>query len=260
MYWYFIYYFFKYLKLGKQIFIFYKNITYYLFSKYFELSEFETRRFSSCYWCNITIDCIYGFFKYLFDNGDGRKWKNWSRCISYYWRYIHYYNYKVDCLLFFSSIHSTLYEKLLSIFCRFVAMKASGEVEVMRRNRAIIEWCLFVLSSDIKTFFLFEHIYYYCNIDKPTDCNYSTTQLQLLSLIHALISSALYILLVSVGFIKSSRTHQINQLNLSAFVTIVDLLDIIQLKTSLFQLHPDKIAFSFPLLIYIYCSFVSGRK
>lgn len=136
-------------------------------------------------------------------------------------------------------------------------MRASGEVEVMRRNRAIIEWCLFVLSSDIKTFFLFEHIYYYCNIDKPTDCNYSTTQLQLLSLIHALISSALYILLVSVGFIKSSRTHQINQLNLSAFVTIVDLLDIIQLKTSLFQLHPDKIAFSFPLLIYIYCSFVS---
>ena len=140
---------------------------------------------------------------------------------------------------------------------RCFSAKAGREIRTTTsRKHAIGVWSVFVLSVDTKTFFILEHIYTYCGPPvsaKAAACNYSHMTRSGLTLLHTATSCAVFIHLLGARRFNERRPREVLHVTLGCFVAFVDLCDVIELKSSLWEAGAaERVGFSLATAVYAF--------
>ena len=168
-------------------------------------------------------------------------------------------------------------------------MWIGSQIKTNKRGFAIISWFIFIVIYDIKMYFIVEHLWETCDsrvaasaskeIDNPSfevknlhaskdsslmyddelkksedveSCSYDVTSKKLLALSQVVLLTGLYLLLVGVNYIESN-VNLLLLVKMRAFWTTADILDLIQLQTSIWEEVTGQFPYALAAFVYFFC-------
>jgi len=167
----------------------------------------------------------------------------------------------------------------LLFYYRYTSVWIGSQIRTLKRGFAIIAWFIFIVIYDIKMYFIMEHLWKVCgsnlsvkvksfhsskesslpfedslknSVDDKEECTYDVTSKKLLVLSQVVLLSGLYLLLVGSDCIKRD-TNLLLLVKMKAFWTTADILDLIQLQTSIWEEITGQFPYALTAFVYFYC-------
>lgn len=172
--------------------------------------------------------------------------------------------------------------------CRYLISEVGNEVSSNRRGWSIVAWFIFMVIFDIKLYFVHQHIWKTClsqtppcgssyentiksfdsnetdakeneismkSIETPKiECDYSLPGKKLLVVFQAIILSGLYLALVGADYMADLKDfRQLEEVKMRMFWVVMDIHDILQLQSSMWDSSFYQFSFHSACVIYFYC-------
>ena len=185
------------------------------------------------------------------------------------------------------------YLSLVNDAFRYIGYWVGMEVRTNKRGWAIISWFLFIFIYDIKMYFVLQHVWTSCAlftveidsktllakgskflisnlarnksennlgsfyssmVEQPPSCEYSLVEKKVLIILQAILLPALYLALVGAEHIRNlTNFRHLEEVKMRMFWVVVDILDILQLQSSMWEANTHRMPHTSPAGIYFYC-------
>uniref|UniRef100_H2XLA1 Transmembrane protein 121 n=1 Tax=Ciona intestinalis TaxID=7719 RepID=H2XLA1_CIOIN len=139
----------------------------------------------------------------------------------------------------------------LLLVLRYVALWVGSEVRTSKRGSSMIEWFLFVFVLDIKMYFILESVRKKCSAVDSLIAKKSLTLFQ------AIVIGGLYLLLVGADHLKHlPDLRSLEEVKMRAFWVVIDLLDILELQSTMWETTQGELPYLVVGFVYFYCYIV----
>uniref|UniRef100_H2Z3T8 Transmembrane protein 121 n=1 Tax=Ciona savignyi TaxID=51511 RepID=H2Z3T8_CIOSA len=141
----------------------------------------------------------------------------------------------------------------LLLVLRYVALWVGSEVRTAKRGSSMIEWFLFIFVLDIKMYFVLESVQKKCSAAGM----YSLLAKKLLTFFQAVVIAGLYLLLVGADHLKNlPDLRSLEEVKMRAFWVVIDLLDILELQSTMWETSQRELPYLVVGFVYFYCYIV----